>query len=155
MAHTTLSVPTRPGSTPGLRTGIARRAAELGLMAALALGSLLLWIGIPGAWLWLWSQASSQYLVVLGAALVGCPLTMAAWGWCLHRINRVYLRVSETPEAPRTRPGWTRAMGVGRERARSVLETWMTISVVLAIVAFVAWCLFFGAPGNGAGPGAW
>ena len=73
MAHTTLSVPTRRGSTPGFRTGIARRAAELGLMAALALGSLLLWIGIPGAWLWLWSQASSFLISSSPSAISSLP----------------------------------------------------------------------------------
>jgi len=31
---------------------------------------------------------------IYGASLITAPLGMVAWGWCLHRISRVYLRVS-------------------------------------------------------------
>lgn len=132
-----------------------RGARKVALAAVLALGSLLMWTGIPAAWLWLCSQASDQYLTVYAAALIGCPLTMAAWGWCLQQINRVYLRISGRPETPRARPDWMRALGARRERSGGLLETWMTISAVLAILVALVWFVFFGVPGNGAAPGAW
>src|SRR5207247_11053017 len=117
----------RHGASVGRGAESRRRAAELALMAVLALGSLLLWVGIPAVWLWVWSQASDRYLTIYAAALIGCPLAMAALAWCLHRINRVYLRISEAPDAPRARPGWTRAVGARRARSRGVPQTWSAV----------------------------
>jgi hypothetical protein len=107
------------------------RVSRLALAVLLALGSLMMWIGIPAAWLWAWSMISDRYLTVLLAGLAGCPVVMIGWGWCLGRINRAYR---------------------GSDYA---LEMSMTISVLLAIAGFIAWIIFLGAPGNGAAPGAW
>jgi hypothetical protein len=133
-----------PSQAPARHDGLRMRLAEGILVAALALGSLAMWLGIPVGWLWLLSRTSTRYLTIYGVALVACPPTMAAWGWCLHRINRLYLKLRETP-------GYRSTLA----RPEKVLEVFMTVSVVLAVATLIAWAIFFGAPGNGAAPGAW
>jgi hypothetical protein len=132
------------------------RVTALGLVVVMAAGSLVLWIGIPAAWLWLWSQLTPHYLSVYAAALIGCPLTMAAWAWGLHRVNCVYLRIAHTPESPRPHTAWLRSMsGSGRRQPRGVLEICMTVSVVLALVTFAVWFFFFTAGGSQTAPVQW
>jgi hypothetical protein len=132
------------------------RVAALALVVVMAAGSLVLWIGIPAAWLWLWSQLTAHNLSVYAAALIGCPVTMAAWAWGLHRVNRVYLRIAHTPESPRPHTAWLRSMsGSGRRQPRGVLEICMTVSVVLALVTFAVWFFFFTAGGSQTAPVQW
>ncbi|MDX6673328.1 MAG: hypothetical protein QOH11_746 [Solirubrobacteraceae bacterium] len=132
------------------------RAAALALVVVMATGSLALWVGIPAAWLWLWSQLTPHYLAVYAAALIGCPLSMAAWAWGLHRVNRVYLGITHTPASPRSHTAWLRSMsGSGRRQPRGVLEICMTVSVVLALVAFGVWFFFLTAGGSQTAPVQW
>ena len=134
----------------------SERAAALALVLVMAVGSLVLWIGIPTAWLWLWSQLTPHYLSVYAAALIGCPVTMAAWAWGLHRVNCVYLRITRAPESPRPHTAWLRSMsGSGRRQPRGVLEICMTVSVVLALVTFAVWFFFLTAGGSQTAPVQW
>jgi hypothetical protein len=120
------------------------RVLALFLVAVMATGSLLLWIGIPAAVLWLWSQLTRHYTTVYAAALIGSPLAMGACAWMLHRVNWVYLRLSRTPEQRRAHTAWLRSMsGSGRRQPRGVLEVCMSVSVVLAIITFTVWFFFF------------
>jgi len=126
------------------------------LVVVMAAGSLVLWIGIPAAWLWVWSQITPHYLSVYAAALIGCPVTMAAWAWGLHRVNRVYLAVSHTPESPRPHTAWLRSMSSsGRRQPRGVLEICMTVSVVIALIAFAVWFFFLTGGGSQTAPVQW
>ena len=132
------------------------RVAALALVVVMAAGSLVLWIGIPTTWLWLWSQLTPHYLSVYAAALIGCPLTMGAWAWGLHRVNRVYLGLTHGPASPRSHTAWLRSMsGSGRRQPRGVLEICMTVSVVLALVTFAVWFFFFTAGGSQTAPVQW
>jgi hypothetical protein len=128
------------------------RVAAAVLVAVMAVGSLLIWIGIPAASLWLWSQLSHHYTTVYAAALIGSPLTMAGCAWLLHRVNRVYLRVSRTPDVRPGHTAWLKsASGSRRREPRGVLEVCMTVSVVLALVTFAVWLVFFTGGGYGGG----
>jgi hypothetical protein len=121
-----------------------QRILALFLVAVMAAGSLLLWIGIPAATLWLWSQLTHHYTTVYAAALIGSPLAMGACAWMLHRVNWVYLRLTRTPEPRRAHTAWLRSMsGSGRRQPRGVLEVCMSVSVVLAIITFTVWFFFF------------
>ncbi len=136
--------------------GPSERVTALALVLVMAVGSLVLWIGIPAAWLWLWSQLTTHYLSVYAAALIGCPLTMAAWAWGLHRVNCAYLRITRATESPRPHTAWLRSMsGSGRRQPRGVLEICMTVSVVLALVTFAVWFFFFTAGGSQTAPVQW
>jgi hypothetical protein len=128
----------------------------MALVAAMALGSLVLWIGIPAGWLWLWSRITSHPLSVYAAAIIGCPLTMAAWAWLLYRVNAIYLRVRHTPESPRPHAAWLRSVsGSGRPEARGALEICMTVSVVLALAAFAVWFFLVAGAGSQTAPVQW
>lgn len=128
------------------------RAAAMVLVAVMAAGSLIIWIGIPAASLWLWSQLSHRYTTVYAAALIGSPLTMAGCAWLLHRVNCVYLRVSHTPALRRGHTGWLKsASGSRRRQPRGVLDVCMTVSVVFALITFAVWLLFFTGGGYSGG----
>jgi hypothetical protein len=124
---------------------IGARLAAVMLAALIVIGSLILWIAIPAAWVWGASQLVSRYPIVYGAALLGCPATMVLWGWLLHRLNVLYLRVSGAEPPPPSRSAWLKSMSAERKRyARgSILEISMTISLIIAIVAIGIWFFFF------------
>jgi hypothetical protein len=124
---------------------VSARLAAVSLAALIFVGSLVLWIGIPVAWVWGASQLVNHYPIVYAAALLGCPTTMALWGWVLHRINVVYLRVSGADSGPPTRSPWLKSLSAERKRyARgSVLEISMMISVIVAILSMAIWFFFF------------
>jgi predicted permease len=104
------------------------------LAGSLVLGSIVMWLGIPAGWLWLFSTTGDDYFRVYLETLIATPPTMAAWGWCLHRINRVYLSTG---------------------RRSDLLATAMTLSVILAIVGLAMWVVFLGGPHNHPAQGAW
>jgi len=98
----------------------------------MGVGCLVLFLGIPLAWLRIASWLSDTGPVILVVVLVGCPITMALWGWALSRLNNVYLRL------------------IGQERP--LLEAMLVVSVVLALVAITVW-FFALAPGQQAPTG--
>jgi hypothetical protein len=124
----------------------SRTLLEYVLVAAIFLGSLVMWIGLPLGWLWLVTRLVEGYPEAYAGALFGCPVTMTLLGLLLSRLNSFYLRLSGGhPEQHRT--AWLKSLsgerrGRGR-RPRTVLETSMTISVVLAMVAITIWFFFF------------
>ena len=122
----------------------AHRLGELALAAAIFLGSLMLWVGLPVGWLWLVSHLSDEYPNVWALAVFGAPLTMAAWGYGLARLNAVYLRMCHAgPQHRQT--AWLKSLSGerGQRPPRGVLETSMTISVVLAMLTLLIWFFFF------------
>jgi hypothetical protein len=115
---------------PRLLTGL--------LVAAMAIGSLALWIAIPVAWLWLprhLEPAGTRFLVTI----IGCTGTMVAAGWALYRLEASYIRT-------------TGAAARGPGRSMSLLDLFITASAVIAIVALVLWWAFLGDSSNPSGP---
>jgi hypothetical protein len=124
--------------------------AALGLVALMALGSVLMWIGVPLGLIYLASKLADTpnpsmgpYLLVL----IGLPIGMAVIAKGLGALNRAHIRVTGA-ETDAYRPGWTRSMRGERkvERRNGVLDRVMIISVALAGVAFAVW--FFGFAGS-------
>ena len=122
----------------------SRIALEYLLIAAIFLGSLVMWIGLPLGWLWLVTRVVTHYPEAYAGALFGCPVTMTLLGLMLARLNSFYLRLRGAhPEQHRT--AWLKSLS-GERRARgqrTVLDTSMTISVVLAMIALTIWFFFF------------
>lgn len=117
------------------------------LAGALILGSVVLWLGIPLGWLWLLSKSGRSYFDTLIGAIALSTVTMVLWGWCLHRINKVYLQITQSE-----------SRGSGRRPripADGLLEVCMTTSVILAIAAMFAWLIIFGGSGQLPAQGAW
>jgi hypothetical protein len=106
---------------------------------------MVLWVAIPAGWLWVASQASSDYVTVYGLALVGAPLSMVLWAWLLYRLNAVYLRVIGAPPRPRRQSAWLQSISSERRwrQPDALIEVSMAISVTTAIVLFTIWFLFF------------
>jgi len=123
------------------------RVVEAFLVAVMGVGSLFLWMGIPAGWLLIASKLSSKYPNIYMLALVACPITMVAFGWLLVRVNAMYVGLFPEPEErrPRGREAWLHSVGAdaSTRRPRPVLETFMSISVALALVALLVWFLFF------------
>jgi hypothetical protein len=124
--------------------------AAWALVALMAVGSVVMWIGVPVALIYVASRLADTpnpsmgpYLLVL----IGLPIGMAVVGKALGALNRAHIRLTGA-EVDAYRPGWTRSMRGERqvERRGGVLDRVMIISVVVAGVAFAVW--FFGFAGS-------
>jgi hypothetical protein len=120
------------------------RLAECLLVAAIFLGSLVMWIGVPVGWVWLASRLADHYPEVYAAALFGCVVTMALLGLLLARLNGLHLRLTGG-HPTRSRTAWLKSLSGDRRaiRQRTVLDTSMVVSVVIAILAMAVWFFFF------------
>ena len=131
-----------------LRTIATKPLAAL-LVLVMAVGSVLLWIGIPVGWLYVASRIQGDttqpslgpYIVVL----FGIPLTMWVFGRLLFRLNRAYERLTGQSSEVRVQLPWHRSLRGEREYARraNVLEVTMIISVTLCLLAFGVWFFLF------------
>ena len=129
---------------------VSRVIAQAALILLMAIGSLALWTGSPLAWLWLASQVADSPNPGMGPYLLlfaGVILTSVALGRLLAGLDRAYRRTSHQP--PRRRHhAFVRASGQERlERADAgPLGIVMTISVILALIALLAWIVSTGHP---------
>jgi hypothetical protein len=124
------------------------RVAKVTLVGLMAVGSLVLWIGIPVGWLWIGSQLQSQsgqasfglYLGILG----GIVVSMVVMGKILQKLNGVYGHLTGS-EVVRVRMPWHRSMrGEDEGRPpRQILDVVMVVSVMAAGAVFLIWFLFF------------
>jgi hypothetical protein len=136
----------------GVPTSSGKRLVAVGLIVLMALGSLMLWIGIPVGWLYVVShlQRSTQpsmgpYVLVL----VGIIASMIVMAKLLSRLNRAYSRVTGTDGSVRVQLPWLRSMRGERSSGRptSVLDVVMIATVLVAATAFGLWFfLLAGAP---------
>jgi hypothetical protein len=125
-----------------------RRIVGAFLIALMAVGSMLLWIGIPVGWLFLASRITDSSQPSMGPyvlVLVGIPATMIAMGKVLAVLDRTYGRVTGAAPQARMQSPWHRSLRGDRrpERRRSVLDVVMVASVALAVVCFAVWFFLF------------
>jgi hypothetical protein len=129
---------------------------SLFLIALMAIGSVLMWIGLPVGLIYLASQVADSPKPSMGPYLliiVGLPLGMIAIGKVLGALDRYHGRLTGLDEHKPMQAAWMKSMRGERERKRrrSVLDTVMMISVVVALLAAAVW--FFGFAGSSL-PGA-
>jgi hypothetical protein len=125
-----------------------RRLLGALLILLMAVGSVLLWIGIPVGWLYLVSQLVDSSQPSMGPyvlVLVGIPATMIAMGKVLAVLDRTYGRVTRAAPQARAQMPWHRSLRGDRSpaRAHSVLDVVMVASVALAVVCFAVWFFLF------------
>ena len=117
------------------------------LVLLMAVGSVVMWLGVPLGLIYLASRLADTpnpslgpYLVVL----IGLPVGMALIGKGLGWLDRLHTRVTGA-EVDAYRPGWTRSMRGERKPARrgGVLEKVMIVSVGAAVVVFAVWFFAF------------
>jgi hypothetical protein len=129
------------------RLAITMPAAGL-LILLMAVGSVVLWIGIPVGWLYLASQLVDSSQPTLGPYILvifGIPITMFIFGKLLFTLDRVFERVTGRESETDWRPPWLKSMRGerGTQRKLSVLEGVMVVSVSIAATVFGIWFIFF------------
>jgi hypothetical protein len=127
---------------------VGRRLVAALLIVLMAIGSILLWLGIPIGWLYLVSRLVSSSQPSMGPyvlVLVGIPLSMVVVGKLLSKLNRVYGDVTNTTPNVRVRNPWLKSMRGERDsdRPRTVLDVVMVWSVGLALLCFAIWFFLF------------
>jgi len=124
--------------------------AAIMLVALMALGSVVMWFGVPLGLIYLASKLADTPNPTMGPyllVLIGLPVGMAVVGKGLGALNRAHIRLTGA-EVDAYRPGWTRSMRAERkvERRGGVLDRVMIISVGVAVVIAAVW--FFGFAGS-------
>ncbi len=126
---------------------------KVGLIALMAIGSVMMWIGAPVGWIYVAAQVSGTAQVSMSAIvviLIGIPTTMYFIGKGLGRLNGLYGELTGTTNEVQIRAPWMRSMRDERDlhRPRTVLDVVMVVSVAIAGSAFGIWFMFF-AEGGG------
>jgi heme/copper-type cytochrome/quinol oxidase subunit 2 len=120
-----------------LRTGVS------GLLLILIMlgGGLVLWIGVPVAWLYIGSQVQAgtgsvgtALAVMFFGAIATIVVVVAVLGW----LNRKHIELRE-------------ARGL-ESHGQTALEAVMTVSAVIAVLAFGVWFFLIEGPGPSLAP---
>ena len=124
------------------------RVIAIALIAAMAVGSIVLWLGIPVFWLFVASRVADSSQPSLGPYLmvmVGIPASMVVVGKLLSKLNRVYGEVTHSTPTVRVQMPWHKSMRGERDsgRPRQVLDVVMVCSVGLALFVFAFWFFVF------------
>jgi hypothetical protein len=141
-----------PRPAPAARPGAGARLVGVFLIALMAVGSALMWVGMPVGWLWLASHLQKGANPTLGPYLLvafGVPISMAIIGKLLGGLDRRYARVMKADaHNVRAQLPWMKSLrgerGSGHQR--TVLDVVMIVSVAIAWAAFAIW--FFGFAGS-------
>ena len=110
-----------------------RHTAPL-LVALMFAGSLILWVGVPVAWLWVGSRIVENHSMstAIGAMMAGMVASEAAVLGLLGRLGRLHTEIEERRGVP--------------ERETTTLELVLVSSAVVAVAGFFVW--FFGFSGS-------
>jgi hypothetical protein len=120
------------------------------LVLLMAIGSVVMWIGVPLGLIYVAAQladssrpSAGPYLLII----LGLPVGMAIVGKFLGWLDRLHGRLTGRHEE-RHRATWLRSMRAERAPSRrgGVLDKVMIVSVAVALVAFAVW--FFGFAGS-------
>ena len=123
----------------------------MGLVLLMAVGSIVMWIGVPVALVYLASRLADTPNPSLGPYLlvfIGLPIGMGVMGKLLGTLDRAHQRLTRTADGRPVQASWLRSMRGerGSTRKRGVLDTVMIVSVGLALLVFGIW--FFGFAGS-------
>jgi hypothetical protein len=126
------------------------------LIGLMALGSVVMWIGVPLGLVYAASKIADSSQPSLGPyllVLIGLPVGMALVGKALGVLDRAHQRLTGVGDEGPYRGAWTRSMRGERASTRrgGVLDRVMIVSVGVALVAMAVW--FFGFAGSSL-PGA-
>jgi heme/copper-type cytochrome/quinol oxidase subunit 2 len=119
------------------------RAGASGILVILMMlgAGLVLWVGVPVAWLYIGSRVQGStgslgtaLLVTMVGVIVSILLIVPALGW----LNRKHLELRE-------------ARGLETHGA-TALEAVMTVSVAIAVIAFSIWFFVIAGPGPSLAP---
>jgi MFS family permease len=128
--------------------GAHRHMAAAFLVAVMAIGSIVMWVVSPVAWLWIASRMTDSSQPSLGPyllVLIGMALTAVVIGKGLGKVNHAHMRLTGRLSDRREARSWNKSMRAerGRTNDRGVLEQVMAISVACALVLFGIWFFAF------------
>jgi hypothetical protein len=120
----------------------------------MALGSVVMWIGVPLGLVYAASKLASSSEPSLGPYLLvlfGLPVGMALVAKGLGSLDRMHQRVTGVGGVGPHRASWNRSLRGDRVAVRrgGILDRVMMVSVAVAIVAFAVW--FFAFAGSSLG----
>ena len=118
------------------------------LIALMAFGSVLMWLGVPVGLISLASRIADSPTPSMGPyllILIGLPVGMVAVGKVLGALDRYHGRITGLDNGRPQQAAWMKSMRGEREgrRRRSVLDTVMMISVGVALVLSAIWFFAF------------
>jgi small-conductance mechanosensitive channel len=120
---------------------LLRAGASGVILVLMMLGAgLVLWIGVPLGWLYIGSQVQGTgslglaILVMFVGVILSIAIIVPALGW----LNKKHLELRE-------------ARGL-ETHGQTALEAMMTVSVVIAVLAFVVWFFLIEGPGPSLAP---
>ena len=121
---------------------------SIALIALMAIGSVVMWIGVPVALIYAASRLADSPKPSMGPyvlILVGLPLGMMAVGKLLGALDRYHGRITGLDDGKPEQAAWMKSMRGDRERKRrrSVLDSVMIISVGVAVQLFGIWFFAF------------
>jgi heme/copper-type cytochrome/quinol oxidase subunit 2 len=119
------------------------RTSGSGVLVALIMlgGGLVLWVGVPVAWLYIGSQIqvkTDSVGAALGAMFIGVVASIIAIVMALAWLNRKHVEMRE-------------ARGLDASGS-TALEAVMTISAVVAVLGFGIWFFLIEGPGPSLAP---
>jgi hypothetical protein len=135
-------------ASAGPRTHSTWSPLSLFLIALMAIGSVVMWIGVPVALIYAASRLADSPNPSMGPyvlILVGLPLGMMAVGKLLGALDRYHGRVTGLDDGRPEQAAWMKSMRGDRERKRrrSVLDSVMIVSVGVALLLFGIWFFAF------------
>jgi hypothetical protein len=118
------------------------------LVALMAIGSVLMWIGVPLALVYVASKLSSSSNPTLGPILLvlcGLPIGFAIVGKGLGWLDRRHQAITRQGDGSRRTAPWMKSMrGDAEDRHKGgVLDKLMIASVAVALVLFGLWFFVF------------
>jgi hypothetical protein len=121
---------------------------SLFLIALMAIGSVVMWIGVPVGLIYLASRLADSSKPSMGPyvlILVGLVVGMMAVGKLLGALDRYHGRITGLDDGKPEQAAWMKSMRGDRERKRrrSVLDSVMIVSVGVALLLFGIWFFAF------------
>lgn len=107
------------------------RSAALVAVLIMTIGSFVLWVATPLAWLWIGSQIENDASLgtALAAMFAGAVLTIAWIARVLSRLSNAYRRMYMERGLP--------------DPGHAMLEAVLVVSAGITLVVFVLWFLVF------------
>jgi hypothetical protein len=121
------------------------------LVALMAVGSVVMWLGVPLGLIYAASKVANSSEPSLGPyllVLLGLPIGMALVGKGLGMLDRAHQRLTGIGDEGPRRAAWNRSMRGERVSTRrgGILDRVMLVSVGVALLAMAVW--FFGFAGS-------
>ena len=122
--------------------------AASGLIVLMVLGSLVLWLAVPVAWLWVASHIDDSLEAsfrAYAAIAIGVPTTMLIMFALLRRLDNAHQQLTGHVEEKKLAPAWRRSLSEERDlhAPTSALDIILASTAIAAAVALVIWFFFF------------